>query len=96
MPVSSRANMPTDLRALSPLERNQPELPAAVRHGVTRLTVDVPAQHRGSEEPKASRWKTPEFLFYYIVFVLVLPWMIWVPISLSKGAWSFTGLAQLN
>ena len=60
------------------------------RTGALRFTVDVPL----APPPKinvdarpSARWRTPEFLFYGIMFILVVPWMIWKPIDLSSG-WS--------
>jgi hypothetical protein len=32
-----------------------------------------------------SRWNTWEFYFYALVFAIAVPWMCWVPISLSSG-----------
>ncbi|KAI5467613.1 MBOAT, membrane-bound O-acyltransferase family-domain-containing protein [Mariannaea sp. PMI_226] len=31
-----------------------------------------------------SRWKTPEFLFYYCVFVVAVPYIFWVAYSVSR------------
>jgi hypothetical protein len=43
--------------------------------------VDI-ASKRGASP---SRWNTLEFYFYAFVFATVVPWMCWVPISLSQG-----------
>jgi hypothetical protein len=57
------------------------------RRGILRLTVDVPI----TSSPKAGaarpppRWRTPEFLFYGVAFVVVVPAMVWKPIALSSG-----------
>lgn len=79
--------MPTDLRTVVPFE-----LESAFRSqkskGITALTVDIPSSNRGprSEETRPpSRWKTPEFAFYYVVFLTVVPIMIWVPVDLSSS-----------
>ncbi|KAI0312315.1 MBOAT-domain-containing protein [Amylostereum chailletii] len=79
--------MPTELRrSLSPLELGEAhKAPTpSVRTGIIRLTVDVPSTHRGTENATGSRWRTPEFMFYYVVFAVVVPWMVWVPVSLSS------------
>ncbi|KAI0035515.1 MBOAT, membrane-bound O-acyltransferase family-domain-containing protein [Vararia minispora EC-137] len=83
--------MPTELRPLSLLSRNKIGS-HATRRGITRLTVDVPAPSRASEEPKPARWNTPEFFFYYLVFLLAVPWMVCVPILLSQPTHSNYGL----
>lgn len=57
------------------------------RRGILRLTVDVPVQSPskpGSTRP-APRWRTPEFMFYGVVFSVVVPLMVWKPIDLSRG-----------
>ncbi|EIM90724.1 MBOAT-domain-containing protein [Stereum hirsutum FP-91666 SS1] len=64
---------------------------------ITDLTVDIPSSHtapphanakgerNGAERgPGQSRWRTKEFMLYYVVFAVVVPWMVWVPIRLSS------------
>lgn len=66
------------------------------RKGITKLTVNIPstsssAVGRGnsstSRELKThpSRWKTPEFMFYGVAFLVVVPLMVWIPIQLSQS-----------
>ncbi|THH08114.1 hypothetical protein EW146_g9102 [Bondarzewia mesenterica] len=78
--------MPSNLHpSRASLELSDPYPPR--RGGITSLTVDVPSSYRppyGLKPP--SRWRTPEFMLYYIIFILAVPWMIWVPISLSSSA----------
>ena len=31
-----------------------------------------------------SKWKTPEFYFYYLVFAICVPLMLWIPYSVSR------------
>jgi len=76
--------MPTDLH--SPLSSMDISDEHSVRRhrGITSLTIDVPSSYHPTDEPRPlSRWKTPEFLLYYFVFTVTVPWMIWVPVSLS-------------
>ncbi|KAI5475562.1 Glycerol uptake protein [Pseudohyphozyma bogoriensis] len=57
------------------------------QHGITSLTVDIPASSSSSKDPSPpppSRWRTKEFCFYYAVFLLVVPRMAWVVIQLSS------------
>ncbi|KAI0050527.1 MBOAT-domain-containing protein [Auriscalpium vulgare] len=79
--------MPSDdtRRAAFALEQ---DAPPKGRGGITRLTVDVPAAHHSSDTPKPARWRTPEFLLYYVVFAFAVPWMIYVPVSLSSESHS--------
>ncbi|PFH46767.1 hypothetical protein AMATHDRAFT_82449 [Amanita thiersii Skay4041] len=52
---------------------------------LTKLTVDIPSSTRPLSSIKTSppRWSTLEFKFYYVVFVLVIPVMVWISVSLS-------------
>lgn len=56
--------------------------------GITALTVTIPQPGRPREssapEPP-SRWRTPEFWLYYVVFALALPYMAKVVVDLSRG-----------
>ncbi|KAI6039919.1 MBOAT, membrane-bound O-acyltransferase family-domain-containing protein [Pisolithus marmoratus] len=55
--------------------------------GIASLTVGIPSSRKNRPPDGSSplpRWKTPEFIFYYIVFVVVVPLMAWVPIRLSS------------
>jgi protein-cysteine N-palmitoyltransferase HHAT len=54
------------------------------RGGITRVTVDVPST-RPSGETRPPRWRTPEFLLYYVIFAIAVPWMIYTPIELSAS-----------
>jgi hypothetical protein len=80
--------MPTDLRTVTPFEL-EAEFRPRKRKGITVLTVDIPSSKRGppSDETRPHpRWKTPEFAFYYAVFLIAVPIMIWVPVDLSSSA----------
>jgi len=59
------------------------------RGGVIRLTVDIPSARHTPGEPRPSRWRTPEFFLYYVIFVIAVPWMIYVPVQLSSSAYYF-------
>ncbi|KAF5359446.1 hypothetical protein D9756_002933 [Leucocoprinus leucothites] len=58
---------------------------------ITDLTVNIPSSVRHSlssqtngKQPAPSRWGTLEFKLYYAVFLVVVPIMIWIPVSLSS------------
>lgn len=56
---------------------------------VTALTVDIPDASKTrptSAQRPPPLWRTPEFFFYYLVAAVVIPFMVWVPISLSSRA----------
>jgi hypothetical protein len=85
--------MPTDLRTNSGPSLSRGEAPVLAndapvkRKGIIRLTVDIPGSHRsqvGNNRPPA-RWKSPEFIFYGVAFLFVVPLMVKVPVDLSKG-----------
>lgn len=51
---------------------------------LTDLTISVPGCTRRSEDdPPPARWRTPEFIFYGIAFVIVVPLLIYWPMRLS-------------
>ncbi|KIO34697.1 hypothetical protein M407DRAFT_210023 [Tulasnella calospora MUT 4182] len=58
------------------------------RHrGIVALTVETPtsSKTRSDLPPRpAPRWNTPEFIFYLIVFIIVVPLLIKVPVDLSQ------------
>lgn len=93
MPEAVVLDMPTDLRSTAP--RTSPfELEGDFRskkshRGFTALTVDIPdaskAQRNDTPRPPPL-WRTPEFLFYYLVAAAVIPLMVWVPTNLSSRA----------
>ncbi|EIW57931.1 MBOAT-domain-containing protein [Trametes versicolor FP-101664 SS1] len=81
--------MPTDLRSTAAFELDSPELPPPEPKGLARLTVTIPSSY--SPQVKVAphplpRWRTPEFMVYYVVFVLVVPMMAWIPYSLSSSS----------
>jgi protein-cysteine N-palmitoyltransferase HHAT len=75
--------MPSDERPLSPLEieglanRKQPSW-------ILKLTVDIPFSHQPQAAETSPRWRTPEFFFYYVIFIVVMPIMVWIPVTLSS------------
>ncbi|KAI9001460.1 MBOAT-domain-containing protein [Trametes punicea] len=78
--------MPSDLRPSAALELDSPEQPPPKPKGLARLTVDIPSSY--SPNVKAAshpppRWRTPEFMVYYVVFILIVPLMVWIPYRLS-------------
>ncbi|KAG2101567.1 MBOAT, membrane-bound O-acyltransferase family-domain-containing protein [Suillus discolor] len=86
MPKDIVVDMPTDMRnqeghfSTFDLDYTPPK-----PGGITSLTVDIPALSRIPNEPRPPpRWKTPEFIFYYVVALFVIPLMVWIPIHLSS------------
>lgn len=60
----------------------------------TRLTVSSNTTTRNGKDARAqeiasgaqpSRWNTPEFYFYYFVFITVIPMMFKTVIDVSQG-----------
>ncbi|KAI0729251.1 MBOAT-domain-containing protein [Fomitopsis betulina] len=86
------AQMPSDLRRQQfDLE---PEYDAQdKRTGIVKLTIDIPSSHRpqvAARPHPPPRWRTPEFVFYGLMFCIVVPIMVWVPISLSSPThWNY-------
>ena len=56
------------------------------QRGVTTLTLQTPTSTAVGKAPstKPSRWRTTEFLVYGVIAVVVIPYMVYVPISLSQ------------
>lgn len=44
----------------------------------------IPENPRKAQKGSPSRWKTPEFYFYYTVIAVVLPIMFWVAFDVSR------------
>lgn len=55
--------------------------------GIVAFTIETP-DSSSSRPPSASRppsrWETPEFIIYGLVFATVVPLMVWKPIQLSQ------------
>ncbi|CAE6406731.1 unnamed protein product [Rhizoctonia solani] len=57
--------------------------------GVVSLTVQTPTSssftpRETQPPPPPSRWRTPEFLFYGVAFLIVVPYMVKVPYDISN------------
>ncbi|KAF8751613.1 membrane-bound acyltransferase family [Rhizoctonia solani] len=57
--------------------------------GVVSLTVQTPTSSNFTPPetqppPPSSRWRTPEFLFYGLAFLVVVPYMVKVPYDISN------------
>lgn len=53
---------------------------------VTDFTITIPgsnARNMAGQEPGPSKWRTLEFRLYILVFILVVPMLIWVPMKVS-------------
>lgn len=44
----------------------------------------VPSLPNGAQP---SRWKSSEFFYHYLIFIICVPLMVYTPYSISKGAW---------
>jgi hypothetical protein len=86
--------MPTDLRSNIDVFELQEQ--KSGRKGLAKLTVNVPTSSHRDSSDRPPRWSTPEFIFYYLVAVIVIPMMTWVPISLSSRAFDSFALEALS
>jgi hypothetical protein len=84
-------DMPTDMRGQEGhISKFDVDYVTPMPRGITALTIDIPASGRITNESRPPpRWKTPEFIFYYVVALFVLPLMAWVPIRLSSRVYDF-------
>jgi hypothetical protein len=46
--------------------------------------VGVKTDHSGRPIAQPSKWKTPEFYFYYFVFIITVPYMFWIAYDVSR------------
>jgi len=46
--------------------------------------VGVKTDHSGRPIAQPSKWNTLEFYFYYLVFMVVVPYMFWIPYDVSR------------
>lgn len=62
---------------------------------VTDLTVSTPGNtRRATDEPPPPRWRTPEFYAYYVLFILVVPMLVYWPMKLSTSGCAGRGGAH--
>jgi len=64
---------------------------AASEHGIdgTKPAVtdnESAAKLRSNPGTQPSRWNTAEYYFYYLVFLVIVPLMFYVPHTVSKGS----------
>jgi hypothetical protein len=46
--------------------------------------IGVKTDSNGRPIAQPSKWKTPEFYFYYFVFITAVPYMFWVAYDVSR------------
>ncbi|WFD36705.1 glycerol transporter [Malassezia cuniculi] len=63
---------------------NITDLTAAPSATESAVSSRTPEGHVASIKP--SRWNTPEFYFYYLMFVIVVPYMVYVPMRISRDS----------
>ncbi|XAO24989.1 hypothetical protein I312_103798 [Cryptococcus bacillisporus CA1280] len=91
--LTNRArNRQTETSKMQSLETSIPP-PITPQHGikkgklfVTDFTITIPgssARNMAGQEPGPSKWRTLEFRLYILVFILVVPMLIWVPMKVS-------------
>jgi hypothetical protein len=50
----------------------------------TPPTVPIKFDSNGQPIAQPSKWGTPEFYFYYFVFITIVPYMFWIPYDVSR------------
>lgn len=94
--------MPTDIRSerISPLSIETEQIHSSKflqhitsswhRRGITNLSVTTPTQPKPPADTASKpRWKSPEFILYAILFIIVVPEMVRLPMRLSDRACIF-------
>lgn len=52
-----------------------------------RSDAPIPAESSSKAQTRPtqpSKWKTPEFYLYYLVFAIAVPLMFWIPYTVSR------------
>ncbi|KAK1230552.1 glycerol transporter [Marasmius sp. AFHP31] len=85
LPITSPTAQKFDHRQLSLASEVIPKK----RMKLVDLTVDIPSSSRTTSIPNEaarspSRWRSLEFKVYYVVAALVVPIMVWIPVSISS------------
>ncbi|KAL0072586.1 glycerol transporter [Marasmius tenuissimus] len=85
LPITSPTAQKFDRRQLSLASEVIPKK----RMKLVDLTVDIPSSSRTTSIPNEaarspSRWRSLEFKVYYVVAALVVPIMVWIPVSISS------------
>jgi hypothetical protein len=62
------------------------------------LGVGIKTDHSGRPVAQPSKWRTPEFYFYYFVFVITVPYMFWIAYDVSRRQYNrmFSWLVRLT
>lgn len=94
LPVYSPTYPPENTSVTTSMPPNKLQKPSEAQgaKGIARLTVHISSSFRQKMPYNVgvpSRWSTAEFKFYYVVAFLVIPVMIWIPMSLSLRNFSF-------
>jgi len=48
--------------------------------------------NKPDKRAKPPKWKTPEFALYYLVFIVVVPYMFWIVYEVSRRRFSSYGV----
>jgi hypothetical protein len=46
--------------------------------------VGIKTDHSGRPVAQPSKWRTPEFYFYYFIFIITVPYMFWIAYDVSR------------
>jgi hypothetical protein len=57
---------------------------AASKRDDSKPGAEVRLDSNGRPRAQPSRWNTPEFYFYYFVFLTVVPYMFWIGYDVSR------------
>jgi len=55
----------------------------------------VRTDHSGRPIAQPSKWNTPEFYFYYFVFITIVPYMFWIAYDVSRRQYKDTILSSI-
>jgi hypothetical protein len=80
LPLHNRKVMSSDRLSIDT------SLDAWNERGIAALTLQTPASTAAGKPPstKPSRWRTTEFLVYGVIAAVVIPYMVYIPITLGQ------------
>jgi hypothetical protein len=76
------SNSSTPYRAV--IEGRNDSIASGVKRDDSNGGVGVKTDRNGRPIAQPSKWKTPEFYFYYFIFITIVPYMFWVAYDVSR------------
>lgn len=76
--------------------RTDPALPNSSSSDEIPQGVPVGTGRKSCPLAQPSKWNTPEFYFYYFIFLTMVPYMFWIAYDVSRREWSPSTVPYLS